>query len=80
MSLGPLHGPTKVKLVGIEYEAILWNRNPSDSITFSHVKHDFFVDQYFIMQGKIIAVGIEVLFIKGINNDILAKMGFYFIP
>ena len=65
-----LNGSSQVKLVGSQDKSLGGNRYPADTIRESHIQHNLFVGQELVVQRQVVAVGIEVVFIKRIDVNV----------
>lgn len=75
MRFGPLYGSAEVEAVRVEFQAFGRNFNPAKPIRLSHVENDFLVDQQFVMQSQVVAVGVQLGLDERFDNDIRTKPG-----
>jgi hypothetical protein len=73
-----LHRATEIHLVGLQNQSLGWDEYSSEAIRPPHVEHDFFVDKQFVVQSKVVAVGIELFVVKWLDPDITAQPSFNF--
>jgi hypothetical protein len=67
-------GSTKVQLAGVQGDAAIGNLHPSEPIGGGDIQHHLFVNQQFVMKRKVVAVGVESIWRKRIDNDLSAEM------
>lgn len=74
MSFCSLDGPGEVELAWLQDEAFGGNDVPPVAIRPLHIEHDFFVDQQFVVQAEVVAVGVEEAFVERLNDNIVAEL------
>ena len=72
-------GTSEVKPIGFEDESRFGNRQMTDPICLSHVQHNFFVGNDFVVKSKVVAIGIEIVWVKRVDFDIVPDTPFDFI-
>ncbi len=75
---GVLDCPAKVELIWLQDHTVFRNGDTAKSIGPFHVQHDFFVDQKLVVEREVVAVGIQLFLMEGLNIEVLAKLGFDF--
>ena len=59
MGFRVLDGPAQIKLPRTEDQSIFGDLDPPESVRLFDVEHDFLVDEQFVVERQINAIGIE---------------------
>lgn len=78
MSLRPFDGSTQIQLARLQDEAFRRNDVTPVTVRSPDIKHNFFVNQQFVVQAEVIAVGVQHRGIERIDDDVLAQLSFDF--
>ncbi len=73
MRFGILRSPPQVDLPWADDDPLFWNRNASIAVGMLGIKNDLFVNEEFIVQRKIVAVGVQALLVEWRDLNIAAQ-------
>src|SRR5262249_30037409 len=72
---GALGGAAEVELVGAEDKSFRRYDDAADAVRLGHVEDDFLVDHQFVVEGEVVAVGVERLGVEGVDLHVAAETG-----
>ena len=66
---GEFIGAAQIEPVWLQQQAIFWDLNFLGRIEDFHIQFPVFIYQQFVMEGEVVAVGVELLGAEGINEN-----------
>jgi hypothetical protein len=74
VGLRPLDRPSEIELIRGEDEPFFGDLHPLHPVALPHVEHHLLVDEQFVVEREVVAVGVELRFVERIDEDVAAQL------
>lgn len=76
--LGEFHGSSEIETTAFQDESVVGNDDPLGGVRLFHVEYRVGIDKQFVVQGEVVAVGVELGIVKRVDKNFRTELAFDF--